>query len=395
MTPRQRISAVLCIVVIATSTAHAAPDATSAAGAADWLPGIRDSRDLSGPVLVQGRLVDARGRGISGRVTAVAWPPMNVLHALRDGDQVNTVAVGKTQAGPDGTFTIRVDPAIPIAQFREPNGTINFDLRGMGGSHAAVVSFARRLDQSGQKTWVAPEWSAASGPARTLGITLGARTAISELPTAPEPASANKIFPCPDIVRATYNQIWDSVGEVYTGPHATGDFEYINGASSSLGIGFSVSGEFGSFEQSGTASASSTATINYATQAANKRTVFRTTFQYKKFEVWALAGQACFKLGYQVRPTAFQGGIASYTAASTPAASHCSNVLAVPVTLTKQTANAITFTNGLKIGSTIGIDLSTKTGFNASSKIAFRFTSVGKLCGSNAAWPDAARVVGK
>ncbi len=65
------------------------------------------------------------------------------------------------------------------------------------------------------------------------------------------------------------------------------------------------------------------------------------------------------------------------------------------MTLTKDTANAITFSSGLEISGVIGIDLSLKTGFDTSTKIKHVFSSVGQLCGSDATWPDASRIVGK
>lgn len=97
----------------------------------------------------------------------------------------------------------------------------------------------------------------------------------------------------------------------------------------------------------------------------------------------------------QVRPYRWDGGALSYAAASAPSAPNCSPVLAVPATLTKDTANAITFSNGLQISGVIGIDLSLKTRFNTSTKIKHVFSSVGQLCGSDSTWPSASRVVGK
>lgn len=398
MSSRARNMAIACMAMLIMTSAHVSVPTRTGAFTGEWLSGIRDSSELSGPTLVTGRMVNERGTPVGGRVTAVAWPTLEVLGALGDGDEVKTMAVGKAEVAPDGAFLLRVDPSVPIAGYMEDDGTVNFEIRGEGGGHLGLVSFAGRLDSAANSAWVAPDWTTQAGTARaqTLTLSLSDEMVVPNGPGAEEPkAATDKIFPCSDYVVATYNQIVDSIGEVYTGPHATGDFQYISGSSSSLGVGYSVSGSSGSWSQNGTASASSTATIDYATQSANKKTVFRTTFQYKKYDLYYHNGAYCTHFAFEVRPSAFQGGVSQYTAASAPTASYCSNVNSVPVTLTKNTANAINFTNGLKIGGIIGIDLSTKTGFNSSTKIAFRFSSVGKLCGSNAAWPDAARIVGK
>ena len=99
-----------------------------------------------------------------------------------------------------------------------------------------------------------------------------------------------------------------------------------------------------SWSVSGTSSLSSTATIDYATQPANAKKVFHSTFQYKKFSASCISGLVWVFIGHFVRPTAFQGGVSSYTAAAAPTATNCSGVTSStwPVSLTKQTAEAWT-----------------------------------------------------
>lgn len=176
---------------------------------------------------------------------------------------------------------------------------------------------------------------------------------------------------------------------------ATADFQYISGSSSTLGVGFDAAGGPVTFSASGTAAMSSTGTIDYPTQAANKKTVFQSTFGYQNVQKQIFGSAGCIQQGNQVRPYRWDGGALSYAAASAPSATDCSPVSSVPATLTKDTANAITFSNGLKISGVIGIDLSLKTGFNTSTKTKHVFSSVGQLCGSDVSWPNASRVVGK
>jgi len=90
---------------------------------------------------------------------------------------------------------------------------------------------------------------------------------------------------------------------------------------------------------------------------------------HKKFEVWVYNG--------------FTG-------------TNCSYVSIVPTTLTKETANAVTWSNAVKVSSVIGIDLSGRTGFNTKTKIKHVFTKKGYLCGTNGqSWPNAQTVFGK
>jgi hypothetical protein len=64
------------------------------------------------------------------------------------------------------------------------------------------------------------------------------------------------------------------------------------------------------------------------------------------------------------------------------------------MTVTKDTAGAITASNRLKTSSVIGIDLTAQTGFNTSTKIKPVFSSAGQLWGSDGTWQNAARIVG-
>ena len=365
-------------------------------GAPAMLSSVRDSASLSGPSLLDGQLVDARGVGVSGRVRVIAWPVLDVLGALGDGDSVRTIYVAAASPAADGRFTLRIDPAVPIAEFTEADGTVNFSLLAEGPTGRAVHAFAGRLE-SASNAWLAPGSSTAErGRARAHAVVLPLNGPLPQTTAIGEPrAATDKVWPCTDVVHATYNQRLVSIGEVYPGPHATGDYVYTSGAQSSLGIAVSFSGEYGSYEQSGTASTSSTSEINYPTQASNARTVFRTTYQYKKFRVYVPTDFGCQASHWEVRPTAFDGGASQYTAASLPTANYCSVISVVPTTVVKQTADAVEWSNAVKLGSVIGLEVSGRTGFSTAAKISFRFTSPGQLCGTNASWPNAKTVRGK
>lgn len=49
----------------------------------------------------------------------------------------------------------------------------------------------------------------------------------------------------------------------------------------------------------------------------------------------------------------------------------------------------------MRLGSFVGIDLTSRTGFNTQTKLTFNWLRAGKLCGSNDYPPTAARVVAK
>lgn len=361
---------------------------TTAAAEPEWLPEVADSATIAGPVVARGKLAQ---RLATARITLVAWPTSDVLAAAEDGDTVKPAPVGKAVAAGDGAFILRVDPTAPIAQFMEADGTVNFELAADAADGSRIIfAFPRWFDREA-RAWRATPEDAVTGD---LTINLDGAASVEGL-HAEAPPAVDKA--CTTTVVATYNTRLGIVGEVYTGPNASGDLEYINGASSTLGVGVSSTGAYGSFSASGTSGQSSTWTENYPTQGQNKLTVMRTNWGYKKYK------EACTHCGtggcaswttYRVRAYQYQGGQNMYTAASAPTANYCVSYVKGGST-TKDSGTAITFTNGVKLGSVIGIDLSTKTGFNANTKIKFNWINAGRLCGTNDYPPQAARVVGK
>jgi hypothetical protein len=359
-----------------------------------WLSGIRDSDTIQGRILIEGRLLDSDGQPVQGRLYVTAWPTQDVLSRLDVGDELKQTIVAKGQAHRDGSFVLRADPTVSISEFLEPSGIVNFDLVAQSGKHAKTFAFPRRLDSAVESTWVSPGASTTKAAPAPLSIDM----VVDQPLPAPEgvlaPLPADKHFGCTDVVVATYNNRTTLTGEVYTGPDATGDFQYAVGGFSTLGQGWSVSGSFGSFSASGTRTVTAQSSIDYPTVANNGLKVMETQFQYKKIHHDLATDYGCVDYGYSVDPTAWEGDMLNYTAAAAPSATYCSSTLAGGTT-TKDAGVAITFTNGVQIKSAIGADLSSSTGFNTSSKIVFKWQRAGHLCGSNSTWPNAARLVGK
>ena len=358
-----------------------------------WLPELKRSDDLEGPIVARGRLLDERQRPVAGHLTLVAWPRQELLAPLDVGDGVKLVPVGKAIAAADGSFALRIDPGVPLAELVDPDGAVNFDVVAESGGRWAISSFPRRLvEADGEPAWASP---AGQDHTEALDLMLRLRHGRPGHSGVPEPPPISD-RQCMTVVRAVWDGVLDTVGEVYTGPNATGDLKYLSGSTSTVGVGFSASGEYGSFEAGGTSTVSSTSEVNFPTQGRGRLTVFRTTFGWKKFELLCFAYPygPWTSAGFEARAVEFQGGTYQYTAAAAPSATYCTSYLKGS-SFSKETAAAVQFSNGAKIGSFIGIDLSTRTGFNSSTKITFTFVNTGRLCGSNGYPPQASRVVAK
>lgn len=85
-----------------------------------------DEGDPSAPILVQGRVVDASGGGMSGARIEV-W--VGDYRDVQVGEVVPVVYEGSFSAGLDGTFIVRVAPTpAMIALAGGDGGSVNFNL---------------------------------------------------------------------------------------------------------------------------------------------------------------------------------------------------------------------------------------------------------------------------
>jgi hypothetical protein len=318
----------------------------------------------------------------------LAWPRDSILRNFKRGDSFATPVVATTTTTSDGRFQLAVDPSSPaLANAIQPDGSVNFAVVGRGAGAQGSFSFSRKLAGGTWRASNGSAWDTAAVPVRMQSSNSGS---LSKTASVPGELPQLSPFPiCLTTVVATYNERLNLIGEVYTGPHATGDLRYRSNSTSELGVGYSVSGAYGSWSQSGTESHTSGFEVAFPTQGINKRTVFQSYFGWHKLRQ-TCAGQSV----YYLRQFEFQGGTASYQAAATPTATYCTSYLAGSTAL-KDTGTATTFSNGAKLGSVAGIDLSTKTGWNSQTSILFTFQANGKLCGTNGYPPQAGRVVAK
>jgi hypothetical protein len=389
------VATALIAAPISPSATTAGPESTA------WLADSTASIVLMSPVLVRGVMLNADGQPAPGRVSVVAWPPSEVLGGLRVGDAVETVMVARATVGSDGTFVLRVGPTVLPPRFMTPDRTVNFEIVGETGSGWAFFSFPRTLVSSPRAAWVDPLVQPAElASHEVLEVTL--QPGLTDLPPpgsvlSPLPASDET---CTSTVAATYDQLWGIVGEVYPGPHSKADFQFGLGSKAELGVGASATGAWRTFSAGGTAEVSHLGPIGYTRilypmQAADSKTVFTSTFGYQKIR-WLMytPGVGCVDHGYRVRPGQWQGGAWSNAAATAPPADYCSPFMA-GARITKETGTATTFADGVSIKGVIGIDLPARTAFNWKTSIRHIFTSAGQLCGSNADWPWAARIVGR
>jgi hypothetical protein len=375
-------------ILVTIALAPAAATATEPRSV-DWLASIHDSADLSGPVIVAGSVRDAKGRPTSGRAALLAFPPQDVMSAMKVGDSVRIVPVGKGRVDPDGTFAVRWDPRIPIGDFVSSMDTVDLEVVVEGPTGAGVVSLSREVTPDGRAVEVAGNAARDPHSRPEVVLTLDPRLArarqSSESTDRAVRDAAGPVY-CVNTLKSIYPPVWHLVAELYTGPHATVDFTYSVGAQSTLGVGLSVSGSAGSFSQSGKVTVASTGSVNFAEVPQNQRRVEETQWRYGK---WDLTCPMVPR--FEARPHSWIGGSTYYNAAVTPAAPYCTPYLVGDRPSIDQ-HRAVEWSNGVKIAALIGVDLSSTTGFTTNAGQKWTFKANGKLCGTNA-YPFEARTI--
>lgn len=160
------------------------------------------------------------------------------------------------------------------------------------------------------------------------------------------------------------------------------DYKYVKNDSHTVGVGFSLTGAFGSFSASGELTTSTQVTINWAPRTAasgNNRVYFRSKIKYSKYRTVCYIGGIEVYDDYEVRPR-YVTGDNILSNQSTIYNTYCTQ-LTPGGGVTKTSGQTVNFTNGVDISSKIGIDLRAKNKLvgGASHQVEFKNLSTSKI----------------
>lgn len=331
----------------------------------------------------------------------VAEPGDAILSRLEPGSPVKVVPVAKQEVGSAGEFDLRVDPRTPIAAVGDdtpPGKLVTFHLVASQGNTFVVHVFSRYL----RHTTSGDRWDDAAngGDSPTSGdqVSTTSASAVSAAiggdvvidldksnpglkPDArPQDRSVSK--GCSSTLIEDLGARWALVGQAYNSPVSYANFTYTTSASSSLGVGFSYNGAYGSWSSNGTKSVSSFSTQTYPTLPFGTNGYFDSQFHYQKIYYSCVDPFSGLTSSWMsAEPVGYAGGARTRNPASAPNAPYC---VPEPVgsSFTKENSAAIQWTDGVEIRYYLGIDLSVQTGYSSSAKVTFNFVRNGKLCGT-------------
>ncbi len=159
-------------------------------------------------------------------------------------------------------------------------------------------------------------------------------------------------------------------------------FSYSRGADSSLGVGVSATGAYGSFTGSGTISKSSSITMDYPEYGNHRGVYYKTEFSWGKYLMSCSMGGrgAPVSHHYEARARGYYGGAKTSTA-YIPTAKHCA-YQQNGTKFTRTTSHAITWSDGADLAKVIGISLSAETGYSSDATVVYSFDANRYLCGT-------------
>lgn len=375
--------------------------AGSLVGTASDHAGLTSSKLLTTAPVMTGRVLSPGGApAADSDVTLYAWPSNDVTEAQQVGDTVNLQPVAYTTTGSSGRFALRLVDSAQLLPYVGRDAIAN--LTAVASTASGQVS---ESDFSREVVPVSSVTSPATGAARVPAVTL--TSPVSDAAGKPVPARVESVTmrleggsaaasdgvgsravaqlpmekTCISTLQKKYTPVWVLVGQNYsTNLYATANFEYYTDAHTTMGVGVSLTGKYGSFHASGTSTKSSSSGIDFPTTVGARSRYHRTQYQFAKYMTACSAPRAGQIVRYSVRAYKFVTGT-SEVAVGAASARYCA-VYAGGSHFTANRTRAITWTNGADMSAGIGIDLSAQTGYGSAAKLAWHFPRVARLCGT-------------
>jgi hypothetical protein len=375
------------------ATAGAAPSpGDGASPEAALMSGMQDSAALTTPAYAGGVVRGTDGAPVEGAdVILRAWPSNDELAKLSAGAQVKVVSVAQTKSASDGTFTLREDPAGIDPAYVNSDGLVNFEAFAFVNDKWTAFSFPRTFDGS---SWQDPaaldDKARAAEPSTTqslnLSLSRGQSTDAFGQSGAAGVAAEQAIASdrgCTQTLFTEHHNTHFAVAQTSVEGNARALVTYSNGSSSSLGVGFSDTGAYGSFSASGTMGQSSSSTVAFGSWNHNDiATQIMSGWDYGDFFFECSTPTGGYSSWVEERPMHFDGGNYTYSTGEWSGYPYCtpySNGDSYDRSTNKNT----TWTDGVDIGSVIGINLSSQTGWTSSINVNYYFTGNSNLCGND------------
>lgn len=302
------------------------------------------------------------------RLVLVAWPSQSAMAKIRVGQKVHLRVVGKTTSSTSGRYAIHASVALS-------KGIHNLEVLARSSVAVGAFGFARKVTQRGAAL-LAVDGSAITGP-------VTANIHMMALPKWERSPVRHPSIGCIPIAVKTreLGQKYVTVAGLYSTLFpASMKMTYTAGSNTTLGLGISVSGEYGSFTTAGTFTETAGSKVLFPHESNETGRRMQTKYTFGVYNVCSIV---------HVTPEKFAGGDNEpHGWIPGTVASNCTHYNNGGG-LNRTSGTAGTFSAGVDLKKVIGISLSAQSGYTKQVSILYTFPAGGWLCGSNDVPPSA------
>jgi len=322
---------------------------------------------------VSDQVVTARGGNVTGGYARLyATPTSHQVQRASINQTLLWRSLGSTRLDPSGRFALTIPVRSALSGFVDSSGVVNFHVIVQTAQGTGETSFSRHYGSSSEPALSMDTPAAAISP-----VVMSHQAVAGSVAPGPldDPSSCSSTY----IARYSFNT---NIGSTYvntTGVSAT--VTYVNGTSSSLGVGSSASGAYGTFSAAGTSSVSHSTETDYPTMTNRQSYRYTTYMRYDKHKDVCRDSRtgAIILTSYDVSGTSQDGG-AEYAGIGLAKFSHCRTYLKGTGQV-KNSGTSYDFTAGVAAGSAIGMSLSSQTGWNHSATETLKGNHQFHICG--------------
>lgn len=161
-------------------------------------------------------------------------------------------------------------------------------------------------------------------------------------------------------------------------------YNYVSGSSSTLGVGVSPTGSFGTFSYSGTRSLSNDSglTFDNIENASKVLWTYARYAQFRDFLYTDKGGQGICRV--LAKPIGFAVGTDKTNAGGFSVAQSNCAPFAKNTGYSGHTQRAVTWSDGVSSAASLGLNLSSQTGYSDEGRLDYTFGKRGELCGQYA-----------
>lgn len=322
------------------------------------------------------------GVAAGARVVEIAWPREAVEKTGGKTGPVPVIVLARTTTDSRGRYTLPAVPLATLQRLANPDGTVNVQTSVLGdgfeGLSSRPVSVAALANASAHRADGKVLLPAATVRTFKVATTIGSRSGVDAIPM-------DNATTCSTRRVKTYGKRPTIAGSTWsTTRYAKQTFTYGKGGSSSLGVGVSGSGTYGSYHVGGTHSSTSSYVEQYPRHSGASRIHERTYVvpaKYRQDCHMSLPPTDWHTYFVQSRYIAGGQSEAKLSPKWLPRATHC-----VPESKGGHTyvtsSTAATHSAGFVVAPLIGMNLSARSGWSKQVRLTIDWSGPARLCGT-------------